>query len=69
MGLTRRLAFLGPARARRSRDPFGTISVLSKPPPQYVAVRPTPVSRETTHDLWRSIGPSAMVLFKLRTSR
>ena len=36
--------------------------------PHYVPVSPLPVSREASRDLWRSIGPSTMVVFKLRTS-
>ena len=56
------------ARARRSRDHFGTDSVRCKLPPLYAPVSPSPVSREASRDLWRSIGLSTMVVFKLRTS-
>ena len=56
---------LRPARARRSREHLGIDSVRSKLPPY---VSPSPVSREASRDLWRSIGPSTMVVFKLRTS-
>ena len=64
MVLSRREASLRPARARLSRDYFGTVSVRSKLPPLYVLVSPSPVSREASRDLWRSIGPSTMVVFK-----
>ena len=60
--------FLWRASARRSRDHLGTDSVRSKLPPSYVPVGPSPVSREASRDLWRSIGPSTMVVFKLRTN-
>ena len=63
-----REASLRPARARRSRDQLGTDSVRSKLPPLYVPVSPSPISREATRDLWRSIGPSAMIVFKPRTN-
>ena len=66
--LSRREASLRPARARRSRDYLGTDSVRSKLPPLYVPVSPLPVSREVNRDLWRSIGPPTLVVFKLRTS-
>ena len=68
--LSRREAFLRPARALHSRDHFGTDSVRSTLPPLYVPVNPLPVSREAINnrDLWRSIGPSTMDVFKLRTS-
>ena len=56
------------ARARRSHDLFDTDSVRSKLPPLYVPVSPSPVSREASRDLWRSIGPSTMVVLILRTS-
>ena len=68
MVLSRREASLRPVRARCSRDLCGTDSVRSKLPPLYVPVSPLPVSREASRDLWRSIGPSTMVVFKLRTS-
>ena len=68
-GLSHREASLKPARARRSRATIlGTDSVRSKLPPPYVPVSPSPVSRGPSRDLWRSIGPSTMVVFKLRTS-
>ena len=58
-----------PGSARRSRDHFATDSVRSKlPPPLYVPVSPSPIPREASRDLWRSIGPSTMVVLKLRTS-
>ena len=66
--LSRRKASLRRARARRSRDDLGTDSVPSKLPPLYVPVSLSPVSRETRCDLWRSIDPSTMVVFKLLTS-
>ena len=65
--LARREASLWSARARRSRDHFCADSVRSKLPPLYVPVSPSPVSREASRDLWRSIGPSTMIVFKLRT--
>ena len=46
----------------------GTDSIRSKLPPLYVPVSPSPVSRQASRDLWRSIGPSTIVVFKLRTS-
>ena len=52
-----------PARAWRSRDHLDTGPTF----PHCVPVSPSPVSREASRDLWRSIGPSTMV-FKLRTS-
>ena len=67
MALSRREAALRPARARCSRGLFGTVSVRSKLPPLYV-LSSSPDSREASRDLWRSIGPSTMVVFKLRTS-
>ena len=66
--LSRPGASLRPARACRSRDHFGTDSVRSKLPPLFVPVSPSPFSREACRDLWCSIGPSTMVVFKLRTS-
>ena len=60
---------LRPARARRSCGHFGTVSVRSTLPPLCVPVSPSPVSREASGDLWRSIGPSTMVEFKLRPSK
>ena len=68
MALSRREASLRPAGARRSRGLFGTVWVRSKLPPLCVPVSPSPVSREASHDLWCSIGPSRMVVFKPRTS-
>ena len=68
MTLSRREASLRPARAWCSRGHFGTFSVRSKLPPLYMPVSPLPVSRETSRDLWRSIEPSTMGVFKLRTS-
>ena len=59
---------LRPGRARRSRDHFATDLVGSKLHPQYVSVSASPVSREAGRDLCRSIGPSTMVVFILRTS-
>ena len=53
--MSRREAYLMPARARRSRDHFGTVSVRSKLLPLYVPVSPSPVSREASRDLWRSV--------------
>ena len=66
--LSRREVSPTPARARRSRDHFGTDSVRCKLPPLYVPVSPLPVSREASRYLWRSIGASTMVVLKLRTS-
>ena len=68
MALSRREASLTAARARRSRDHSGTVSVQYKLPSPYVLVSPSPVSREASRDLWRSIGLSTMVELKLRTS-
>ena len=68
MALSHREASLRPARARRCRDHFGTDSVLSKLPPPYVPTSPSPASREASRGLWRSVGLSTMVVFKLRTS-
>ena len=68
MALSCREASLRSARARRSRDSFHNRSVWSKVPPLYVPVRLSPISCEASRDLWCSIGPSAMDLFKLRTS-
>ena len=65
MGLSRGEASFRPAHARRFRDHFGTNSVRSKLPPLRVPVSPSPVSREANRDLWRSIGPSTKVVFKL----
>ena len=67
MALSRREASLTAARARRSRDHSGTVSVQYKLPSPYVLVSPSPVSREASRDLWRSIGLSTMVVFQLRT--
>ena len=61
--LSRRGASLRPACARRSRDHFGTDSVRFKLPPLYVPVSRSPVWRIASRDLWRSIGPSTMVVF------
>ena len=58
-----REASLRPTRARRSRDHFDTVSVRFKLLPQCVPVSPSPVWREASRDLWRSIGPSTMVVF------
>ena len=66
--LSRGEASLRPARALRSRDHLGTYSIRSKLPPPYVPMSPSPVSREASRDLWCSIGPSTMGVFKLRTS-
>ena len=68
MALSRREASLRPARARHSRDHMGTDSVRSKLPTLYVPMSPSPLSREASRDLWRSIGPSTMIVFKVRTS-
>ena len=68
MTLSHREASLRRARARRSRDHFGTVSVRFKLPSLYATVTPLPVSREASRDLCRSIGPSTMVVFKPRTS-
>ena len=54
--------------ARRFRDHSGTDSVRRKLPPLCVPVSPSPVSREASRDLWRSIGPSTMFVVNLRTS-
>ena len=67
-GIVPSRAFPQAARARRSRDHLCTDSVRSKLPPLYIPVSPSPVSREASCDLWRSIGPSTMAVFKLRTS-
>ena len=64
--LSRRGASLRPARARRSRDHFGIDSVWSKLPSLHVPVSPLPVSREASRDLWRSIHPWKIAVFKLR---
>ena len=69
VALSRREASLRPARAQRSRDHVGTVSVRSKLPPLYVPVTPSPVSREASRGLWRSIGPSTMAVFKRRCQR
>ena len=66
--LSRPVAYLRPAHACRSRNHFGTDSVGSKLPPVNVPVSPSPISREASRDLWHSIGPLTMVVFKLRTS-
>ena len=50
MALSRRETSLRPARARHSRDHFGTVSVRSKLPPQCVPVSPSSVSREASRD-------------------
>ena len=68
MALSRPEASLRPARARRSRDHFRTVSVRSKLPPLYVSVSLSPVSQEASRDLWRSIGPATRVAVKLRPS-
>ena len=52
------------ALSRPFRHRFGPVQL----PPLYVPVRPSPVSREAGRDLWRSIGPSTTVVFKLRRS-
>ena len=65
--LSRREASLTPARERRSRDHFDIDSVRPKHPPLYVPVSMSPVSREASRNLWHSIGPSTMVLFKQQT--
>ena len=57
--LFRREASIRPARARRFRDHLGPDSVRSKLILR-VPVSPSPVSREASRDLWRSIGPSTM---------
>ena len=49
--------------SRPFRHRFG--SVQASPPRLYVSVSPSPVSREANRDLWRSIGPSEMVVFKI----
>ena len=54
--------------AKRSRDHLGADSIRSKLPVLYVPVSPSPVLREASRDLSHSIGPSTMVVFKLRTS-
>ena len=64
--LSRPGASLRPGRARRSRDHLATDSVRSKLPPLSVPVSPSCV--ELAVILWRSIGPSTMAMFKLRTS-
>ena len=64
--LSRREASLRPARARRSRDHLGVDSVRSKLPPLYPPVSPSPVSREASRDLWRSISPSTCLNFERR---
>ena len=66
--LSRREASLRRTRARRFRDHFGTVSVRFKVLPLYVLVSPSPVSRHASRVLWRSISPSTIVVFKLRTS-
>ena len=58
---------LKPAGAWCSRGHFGAVAVRSKLP-LCVPVSPSSVSREVNRDFWRSIGPSTMVVFKLRTS-
>ena len=57
------------------RPVHGALATISAPirsgpslPPPYVPVSRSPVSREASRNLWRSIGPSMMVVFKLRTS-
>ena len=50
--------------SRPFRHRFGPVQAF----PLYVPVSPSPVSREASRDMWRSIGPSTMVAFKLRTS-
>ena len=66
MALSRLEASLRPAHARRFRDLLGTDPVRSKLPPLCVPVSPSPVSLEASRDLWRSIGPSTIVVFKVR---
>ena len=56
--LSRRGAPLRPECARCSRDHLAADWVRSKLPPQYVPVSPSPVSREASRNLWRSVGPS-----------
>ena len=68
MALSRREASIRPAHARRFRDHLGTDSVRSKLPALFVPASLLPDSREASRDLWRSIRPSAMGVFKLRTS-
>ena len=68
MALSRWVASFRPAHARRFRDHLGTDSARSKLPPLCVPVSPSPVSREASLDLCRSIGPSTIVVFKLRPS-
>ena len=52
-------------RTALSRSFLGTDSVRSKLPLLYMPASPSPVSREARRDLWRSIGPSTMVVFTL----
>ena len=59
----------GCTRTPLSRTEIGTDSVGSKLPPLHVPMSPSLVSREASRDLWRSIGSSMMVVFKLRTSQ
>ena len=42
--------------------------VQASPTMMYVTVSPSPASREASRDLWHSIGPLAMGVFKLQTS-
>ena len=56
-----------PGRALSPLDHFGTVSDRSMLPPLYVPVRSSPVVREDSRDLWRSIDSSTMVVFKLLT--
>ena len=48
--------------------PQGIDLVRSKLSPLHVPVNPSPVSREANRYLWRSICPSTIGVFKLRTS-
>ena len=68
MAMSRREASIRPPHARRFRVHLGNDSVRSKLPPLCVPVSPSPVSREASRDLWRSIGPSIIVVFKLQPS-
>ena len=64
MALPRREASLRPARALHSRDHFVPVQASST-----IYVSPSPVSSEASRDLWRSIGPSTMVVFERRCER
>ena len=65
---SRRQAPLMAARAHRSGDFLGADSVRSKVAPLALPVSPCLPSWEASRNIWRSIGPSAMLVFKLRTS-